>query len=315
MQSATTSVGHLPDAMLIDGKHVTALKDDESISTLSTRDCSRDGAPSAAFNDGWTTFKEWNNNKRPSYQISDDLFNKMTCNICTEEVFKRFTSKGEVSGCKHDFCYRCIWKWENMTIIKGNCFQCPICKTVCTLIDQIKEIKSINIPKQIYLTSKVEYLDSNEDDITGDYWHCNICGRYYAKLDSTQHEFVCATGTTHCCKQVACYVCLDKALKDDNNRCPLLCKVVCDHVKFCEHHLDIVIQKDQDYAINYHSHITIPTVLEQIEVDNQIQHDEALPDLGSSNSKDDDLVKIIWRQMSTRHGVYQPRSYETQPYF
>ncbi len=38
----------------------------------------------------------------------------------------------------------------------------------------------------------------------------------------------------------------------------------------------------------YHSHTTIPTVLERIEVDNQIQHDEALPDLGSSNSKDDD---------------------------
>jgi hypothetical protein len=46
----------------------------------------------------------------------------------------------------------------------------------------------------------------NKDDITGDYWHCNICGRYYTKLDSTQHEFVHATGTTHCCKQVACYV-------------------------------------------------------------------------------------------------------------
>jgi hypothetical protein len=28
--------------------------------------------------------------------------------------------------------------------------------------------------------------------------------------------------------------------------------------------------------------------LERIEVDNQIQHDEALPDLGSSNSKEDD---------------------------
>ncbi len=90
----------------------------------------------------------------------------------------------------------------------------------------------------------------DKDDITGDYWHCNICGRYYAKLDSTQHEFVRATGMTHCCKQVACYVCLDKALKDDNNRCPL-CKEVCDHVKFCEHHPDIDIQKDRDYAV-YH---------------------------------------------------------------
>ncbi len=104
-------------------------------------------------------------------------------------------------------------------------------------------------------------------------------------MDSTQHEFVRATGTTHCCKQVACYVCLDKALKDDNNRCPL-CKEVCDHVKFWEHHLDIVIQKDQEYAVYYHSHTIIPTVLEQIEVDIQIQDDEALPDLGSSNSKD-----------------------------
>jgi hypothetical protein len=94
MQSVTTSLGHLPNAMLIDGKNVTALKDDESISTLSTRDCSHDGAPSAAFNDGWTTFEEWNYNKRPSYQISDDLFNKMTCNICIERVFTRFTSKG-----------------------------------------------------------------------------------------------------------------------------------------------------------------------------------------------------------------------------
>jgi hypothetical protein len=112
MQSATTSVGHLPDAMLNDGKNVTALKDDKSDSTLSTRDCSHDGVPSAAFNDGWTTFEEWNYNKRPSYQISDDLFNKMTCNICIEEVFTRFTSKGELSRCKHDFCYRCIWKWE-----------------------------------------------------------------------------------------------------------------------------------------------------------------------------------------------------------
>jgi hypothetical protein len=82
MQSAMTSIGHLPDAMLIDGKNVTALKDDKSVSMLSTRDCSHDGAPSAAFNDEWTTFEEWNYNKRPSYQISDDLFNKMTCNIC-----------------------------------------------------------------------------------------------------------------------------------------------------------------------------------------------------------------------------------------
>jgi hypothetical protein len=174
-----------------------------------------------------------------------------------------------------------------MTIIKGNCFQCPICRTFCTLIDQIKEIKSTNILKKIYLTSKVKYLDSDKDGITGDYWYCNICGRYYAKLGSTQHEFVRATGTTHCCKQVACYVCLDKTLKDDNNRCPL-CKEVCDHVKFCEHYPDIVIQKDQDYTICYHSNTTIPTVLEQIEVDNQIQHDEALPDLGRSNSKDND---------------------------
>jgi hypothetical protein len=80
--SATTSVGHLPNAMLIDGKNVAMLKDDKSISTLSTRDCSHDGAPSAAFNDGWTTFEEWNYIKRPSYQISYDLFNKMTCSIC-----------------------------------------------------------------------------------------------------------------------------------------------------------------------------------------------------------------------------------------
>jgi hypothetical protein len=243
MQSTTTSVGHLPNAMLIDGKNVTLLKDDESISTLSTRDCSHDGAPSAAFNDGWTTFEEWNYNERPSYQISVDLFNKMTCNICIKEVFIRFTSKGELSGCKHDFCYRCIWKWENTTIIEGNCFQCLICRMVCTPIDQIKEIKSTNIPKNIYLTSKVEYLDSNKDDITGDYWHCNICGRYYAKLDSTKHEFIRVTGMTYCCKQVACYVCLDKALKNNNNRCPL-CKEVCDPVKFSEHHPDIVIQKD-----------------------------------------------------------------------
>ncbi len=122
MQSATTSIGDLPDAMLIDGKNTTTLKNDESVSTLSTRDCSHDGAPSAAFNDGWTTFEEWNYNKRPSYQISDDLFNKMTCKICIEEVFTRFTSKGELSRCKHDFCYRCIWKWESMTIIERNCF-------------------------------------------------------------------------------------------------------------------------------------------------------------------------------------------------
>jgi hypothetical protein len=108
MQSATTSVGHLPNAMLIDGGNVTALKDNKSVSTLSTRDCSHDGALSAAFNDGWTTFEEWNYDKRPSYQISDDLYNKMTCNICIEEVFTRFTSKGELSGCKHDFCYRCM---------------------------------------------------------------------------------------------------------------------------------------------------------------------------------------------------------------
>ncbi len=155
---------------------------------------------------------------------------KMTCNICVEELFKRFTSKGELSRCKHDFCYRCTWKWENTTIIKGSCFQCPICRTIHTPIDQIKKIKLTNIPKNIYLTSKVEYLDSDKDDITGDYWHCNIYGRYYAKLESTKHEFVHATGTTHCCKQVACHVCLDKALKDYNNRCPL-CKEVCDHVK------------------------------------------------------------------------------------
>ncbi len=97
MQSAKTSVGHLPNAMLIDGKNVTALKDDKSVSTLSTCDCSHDGALSAAFNDGWTTFEEWNYNKRPSYQISDDLFGKMTCNICIKEVFTRFTSIGESS--------------------------------------------------------------------------------------------------------------------------------------------------------------------------------------------------------------------------
>ncbi len=108
MQSAMTTVGHLPNAMLNDGKSITALKDDESVSTLSTRDYSHDGAPSAAFNDGWTTFEEWNYNKRPSYQISDDFFNKMTCIICIKEVFTRFTSKGELSRCKHDFCYRCI---------------------------------------------------------------------------------------------------------------------------------------------------------------------------------------------------------------
>jgi hypothetical protein len=52
--------------MLNDGKNITALKDDKSISTLSTRDCSHDGVPLAAFNDGWTTFEEWNYNKRPS---------------------------------------------------------------------------------------------------------------------------------------------------------------------------------------------------------------------------------------------------------
>ncbi len=68
----------------------------------------------------------------------------------------------------------------------------------------------------------------------------------------------------------------------------VLCKEVCDDMKFCEHHPGIVIQKDQDYAVYYHSHTTIRTVLEQIEVDNQIQHDEALPDLGCSNSKDND---------------------------
>jgi hypothetical protein len=96
MQSTTTSNGHLPNSMLNDGKNVTALKDDKSVSTLSTRDCSHDGAPSAAFNVGWTNFEEWNYNKRPSYQISDDLLKKMTCNICIEEVFTRFTSKGSI---------------------------------------------------------------------------------------------------------------------------------------------------------------------------------------------------------------------------
>jgi hypothetical protein len=40
--------------------------------------------------------------------------------------------------------------------------------------------------------------------------------------------------------------------------------------------------------VYHHSHSTIPTVLEWIEVDNQIQHDEALPDLESSSSKDND---------------------------
>ncbi len=149
MQSTTTSVGHLPDAMLIDGKNLTTLKDDESFSTLSTHDCSHDGAPSAAFNDGWTTFEEWNYNKRPSYQISDYLFNKMTCTICIKEVFTRFTSTGELSGCKHDFCYRCIWKWENTTIIEGNWFRGSICRTVWTPIAWFKEINSTNIPKNI----------------------------------------------------------------------------------------------------------------------------------------------------------------------
>ncbi len=116
---------------------MSTLKDDKSVSTLSSHDCSHDGAPSAAFNDGWTTFEEWNYNKRPSYQISDDLFNKMTCNIFIEEVFIRFISKGELSGCKHDFCYRFIWKWENTTIIEGNCFQRSVFRMVCTPIDQI----------------------------------------------------------------------------------------------------------------------------------------------------------------------------------
>jgi hypothetical protein len=150
-------------------------------------------------------------------------------------------------------------------------------------MDQIKEIKSTNIPKEIYLTSKVKYLDSDKDDITVDYWHCNICGRHNKKLDSTQHEYVRVTGTTHCCKQVASYVCLVKALKDDNNRCPI-CKEVCDHEKFCEHHPDIAIQRDRNYVVSYHRTRTISTIFERIEVDNQIQHD---PDLGSSTSKDD----------------------------
>jgi hypothetical protein len=205
-----------------------------------------------------------------------------------------------LSGCKHDFCYRCIRKWESATILNVNFFQCPICRTVRDPIDQIKDIKSTNIPKEIYLTSKVEYLDSDEDDITGEYWHCNICGRHYKKLDSTQNEYVRATRTTHCCKQVACYVCLVKALKDDNYRCPL-CKEVCDHVKFCEHHPDIVIQRDQNYVVSYHRTRTIPTVSEWIEVDNQIQHDL---DLGSSTSKDDDPSGYyLASDVNLRHGV------------
>ncbi len=83
---------------------------------------------------------------------------------------------------------------------------------------------------------------------------------------------------------MARYVCLVKALKDNNNRCPL-CKEVYDHVKFCEHHPYIVIQRDQNYVVSYHRTRTISTVSEWIEVDNHIQHD---PDLGSSTSKDDD---------------------------
>ncbi len=56
----------------------------------------------------------------------------------------------------------------------------------------------------------------------------------------------------------------------------------------CRRPYRLVIQKDQDYAVYYHSHTTIQTVLKRIGVDNQIQHAEALPDLGSSNSKDND---------------------------
>jgi hypothetical protein len=103
---------------------IAALKDNDSISTLS----SNYDAPSAASVDCLSTFEQWNISRRPFYQISDNLMQKTTCNICMEEVFSRFTLMGRLSGCGHDFCYRCIWKWENKTIIHGKIFHCPLCR-------------------------------------------------------------------------------------------------------------------------------------------------------------------------------------------
>ncbi len=131
MRSSMASI----NTMSIDDMKIAALKDDNSMSTFG----SNYDAKSAASVDCLSTFEQWNISRRPFYQISDDLTQKLTCNICMEEVFSRFTSMGKLSGCGHDFCYRCIWKWENKTIIHGKAFHCPLCRKKHIPMDELQK--------------------------------------------------------------------------------------------------------------------------------------------------------------------------------
>jgi hypothetical protein len=175
------------------------------------------------------------------------LTQKYTCNICTEEVFSRFTSKGKLSGCNHDFCYRCIWKWENKTIKDGQAFHCPLCRKKRIPMDELQKVEATHIPTKIHLCRDVVFLDSDKDDISEDYWHCKICNRSFKKLESKDQD-VRATGTTSCCyKEVACFVCLKTA-----------CKRICDKSRktFRKHHPSIVLQRDRDYLEWYWTYST-----------------------------------------------------------
>ncbi len=69
MRSSTTSI----DTVSIDDMKIAALKDDDSMSTLG----SNHNAPSAASVDALSTFEQWNISRRPFYQISDDLTQKI----------------------------------------------------------------------------------------------------------------------------------------------------------------------------------------------------------------------------------------------
>jgi hypothetical protein len=79
------------DTVSINDMKIATLKDNNSMSTLGRNH----NAPSAASVDALNTFEQWNISQRPFYQISYDLMQNFTCNICTEEVFSRFTSKGK----------------------------------------------------------------------------------------------------------------------------------------------------------------------------------------------------------------------------
>ncbi len=249
MEGSMTSI----NTMLINDMQFAASKDDDSMSTLRSK---YDDAPSASSADCLSTFEEWNVTRKPTYQISDDLSHKFTCYICTFDVSSRFTSKGKLSGCDHEFCYRCIWTWKNKPILDKKAFHCPLCRKTGFPMDELRMVKATQIPKCIHLSHDVVILDSDDDDIAEDYWNCKICKTSYEKLDRKDHD-VRATGTTECChEEVACFVCLKREI-EKNGICPF-CKKICDmpKVEFLEHHPSIIFQRDKDYVEWYQTHDT-----------------------------------------------------------